>query len=206
MIRNMGRRGNKKRNEERGRGKKSGLHQSLSIGTLAFVIAVIMGGPIGAVLQKVDVITGVLIMVTVIFIAILADIIAVAAAAAQDVPFNAMASDRVPGAQEALYILRNAGRVNSIFADIIGDIAGTITGVVATPVIFALSSAYPDIPQVVVSAVVIGLIAFLTIGGKAAEKDFAVRQSTAVILWIGKIIYAFKRMFRVDGRKKHRKR
>lgn len=195
----MGRRSSQKRRSKRAKGggvpgRSSAVRQALSIGTLAFVIAVFSGGPLGAVLQSVDVWTSVVLLLLVILIGILADIIAVAATAVQDVPLNAMASDKVPGAKEALIIVRNAGRVNSIFGDIVGDIVGTITGVMATPTIFAITEAYPDVPPVLVSAVVIGLIAFLTIGGKALEKDFAVRQSTTVILWVGKVIYFLKRL------------
>lgn len=191
----MGRRSKKtKRSDDRAKTKQSSLRQALSIGSIAFVIALVTGGPIGTVLQTVDVLTAVLFLVGVIAIAIIADIVAIAATAAKDVPFNAMASDRVPGAQEALVIVRNAGRVNSIFGDIVGDIAGTISGVVATPLIFLLSDMYPGIPSVLLSAIVIGVIAFFTIGGKAAEKDFAVRKSTTVILWVGKIIYVLKRV------------
>lgn len=196
----MGRSARQKRGNKRNKPQQSGLQRGLSIGALAFVIAIITGGPIGAVLQTVDVITAIIFLVIVIVIAIIADIIAVAATAAQDVPFHAMATDRVPGAQEALIIIRNAGKVNSIFADIVGDIAGTISGVVATPLIFLLNEIYPGTPSVLLSALVIGFIAFLTIGGKAAEKDFAVRKSTVVILWVGKLIYALKRIKRL-GRK-----
>lgn len=188
------RRSSEKKTSERASGSRSTVRQALSIGTLAFVIAVFSGGPLGAMLQNVDVWTSLIFLLLVILVGILADIIAVAATAVKDVPMNAMASDKVPGAQEALIIVRNAGRVNSIFGDIIGDIVGTITGVVATPIIFAITELYPGIPTVVVSAVVIGFIAFLTIGGKAMEKDFAVRQSTMVILWVGKVIFVFNRL------------
>lgn len=149
----------------------------------------VLGGPTGAVLQQVDVMASVLILVTLILVAILSDVVAVAAAAANDVPFNAMASDKVPGAKEALMIVRNAGRVNSICADIVGDISGTVSGVVATPLILALHANYPHIPTAAIGMVVIGLIAFFTIGGKAAEKEYAVRYSTNVIFVAGLILH-----------------
>jgi len=202
MGRGSGKKKRPKRGKVNGGGRRGVLRQAFSIGALAFVIAVFSGGPLGAVLQDVDLWTSVVLLLVVILIGILADIVAVAATAVQDVPLNAMASDKVPGAQEALIIVRNAGRVNSIFGDIVGDIVGTISGVMATPIIFAVTSAYPGISPVLVSAVVIGLIAFLTIGGKALEKDFAVRRSTDVILWAGKVIYLFKRIMRIGTLKR----
>ena len=44
------------------------------------------------------------------------------------------------------------------------------------------------------SMLVIGVIAFLTIGGKAAEKPYAVNASTPVILAVGRAIYYLKRL------------
>src|SRR5690625_1496974 len=102
----MRRRSNNGRNDQRTKGKKAGWRQALSIGLLAFVVAIVMGGPVGAILQDVNLVTGVLTLILVIGLAIVADVIAVAATAAQEVPFHAMATDRVPGSQEALYIVR----------------------------------------------------------------------------------------------------
>ncbi len=169
--------------------KPSGLRNGLSIGMLGLLVAIVIGGPLGAILQTVDVMTGTFILIASIGFAILSDIIAIAATSGREEPFNAMASNRVPGAREALVIVRNAGRVNSICADVIGDISGTISGVVATPIILSMKAIYPDVSTSILGMIVLGVIAFITIGGKAAEKGFAVRASTSVLLLVGKIIY-----------------
>ncbi len=156
---------------------------------LGLLVAIVIGGPLGAILQTVDVMTGTFILIASIGFAILSDIIAIAATSGREEPFNAMASNRVPGAREALVIVRNAGRVNSICADVIGDISGTISGVVATPIILSMKAIYPDVSTSILGMIVLGVIAFITIGGKAAEKGFAVRASTSVLLLVGKIIY-----------------
>jgi len=193
--------------EKNARRSESGLRRGLSIGFTGMVIAIALGGPLGGVLQNVSWITGLLTLVAVIGFAILADILAVAATAGDEVPLNAMAADRVVGAREAILIVRNASTVNSIFGDVIGDICGTISGVVATPIILSLSAAYPALPLPLITMGVLGVIAFFTIGGKAAEKAFAVRASTSVLLVAGKGLHHLHRLLRlvgVGGRKRNR--
>lgn len=172
----------------------SGWRNGLSMGILALAIAMVLAGPFGGSLENLDLLWGLFLLFGSITVAIVFDIIAVAVTAAHEAPFNAMAAKKVPGAREALGIVRNAARVNSLCADVIGDICGTLSGVVATPIILSLHAAYPGIPLSVTSMLVIGIIAFLTIGGKAAEKGFAVRAATSVILLAGRAVYYLNRI------------
>lgn len=178
-----------------GTSTRSNLRNAFSIGLIAFAVGAVFSGPVGTILQEVGPLTAALIIAGTIAVAILADILAIAATVGDDAPLNAMASDRVPGAKEALILVRNASRVNSLFSDVIGDVAGTMSGVVATPIIYGIREAYPGIPSSVASMLVIGLISFFTIGGKALEKSFAVKASTQIILGVGKAIHYGKRLF-----------
>ena len=51
-----------------------------------------------------------------------------AVATANEKPFHSMASRKVPGALEAIRLLRNAERVSSICNDVVGDICGVVSG------------------------------------------------------------------------------
>jgi len=184
----------KRRGGGNNRKNRSGWRDGLSIGAIALVIAMAVGGPLGGIVESVGIGTAVLILAASIVVAIVFDIVSVAATAGEEAPFNAMAADKVPGARDALVIVRNAGKVSSICSDIVGDICGTISGVAAAPIILDISRTYPEVPTSVVSMVVLGLIAFFTIGGKAAEKAFAIRASTSIILFVGRIIYYIKRL------------
>lgn len=188
------RKSRRRRNNQRK--NASGLRNGLSIGLLGLGIAVLVGGPLGNALQTVGLGLAALMVLASIAVAILADILAIAATAGSEEPFNAMASNKVPGAKEALLIVRNAEKVNSIFSDVIGDICGTISGVASTPIILSIHSMYPHLPISVITMGVLGLVAFLTIGGKAAEKGFAVKASTSVLLFVGKILHHFTRFQR----------
>lgn len=182
-----------------GTSTRAALKNALSIGLMGFFLAVVFSGPVGNILQDVGPVTAGLIVIGTIAVAIVADIVAIATTVGDDAPLNAMASDRVPGAKEALVLVRNASRVNSIFSDVVGDVAGTMTGVLATPIIYGIREAYPTVPSSVASMLVIGIITFLTIGGKAAEKAFAVKTSTRIILAIGKGLHYAKRLFGWTG-------
>lgn len=184
----------KRRGGGNNRKNRSGWRDGLSIGAIALVIAMAVGGPLGGIVESVGIGTAVLILAASIVVAIVFDIVAVAATAGEEAPFNAMAADKVPGARDAVAIVRNAGKVSSICSDIVGDICGTISGVAAAPIILDISRMYPEVPTSVVSMVVLGMIAFFTIGGKAAEKAFSIRASTSIILFVGRIIYYIKRL------------
>ena len=59
-----------------------------------------------------------LILLVIIFLGIIFDIIGVAVTAADEKPFHSMAAKKVPGAQEAIRLLRSAERVSSICNDV----------------------------------------------------------------------------------------
>ena len=75
-----------------------------------------------------------LILLVIIMLGILFDIIGMAVASADEKPFHSMAARRVPGAQEAIRLLRNAERVSSICNDVVGDICGVVSGTAAATI------------------------------------------------------------------------
>ena len=68
------------------------------------------------------------ILISIIAIGIVFDIIGVAVMSAEEKPFHAMAAKKVPGAAEALHLLRNAEKVSSFCNDVVGDICGVVSG------------------------------------------------------------------------------
>ena len=59
------------------------------------------------------------ILLVIIFVGIIFDVVGMAVACADETPFHAMASRKIPGAQEAISLLRNAERVSSICNDVV---------------------------------------------------------------------------------------
>ena len=140
----------------------------------------------------------------IVLIGILFDIIGVAVTSANETPFHSMAARKVPGAKEALLLLRNAERVSSICCDVIGDICGVISGSAAANIAAQLLArfefSWPAIIGLALSSVVSGL----TVGGKAVGKTFAVNSSTSIVHFAGSVIW-FLRHPIMAGKEKKRK-
>ena len=133
-----------------------------------------------------------LILICIVLTGILFDIIGVAVTAADEVPFHAMASRKVPEAEDALRLIRNAGKVSSFCNDVIGDICGVISGsaaaVIAARVLILSKSKSEIFITLLLSAVVSGV----TVGGKACGKSLAMNSSTAVVRTAAKVLCFFR--------------
>ena len=132
-----------------------------------------------------------IILLVIILIGILFDIVGVAVTAADVKPFHSMAAHRVPGAQDALKLLKNAEKVSSFCNDVVGDICGVISGsaaaVIAARVLLLSKSKSEIFITLLLSAVVSGV----TVGGKACGKSFAIGSSTTVVRTAATILHFF---------------
>ncbi len=139
------------------------------------------------------------ILLAIIFLGIIFDIIGMAVATADEKPFHSMAARKVPGAHEAIRLLRNAERVSSICNDVVGDICGVVSGsasaTIATLILMNVEIGWPRAVSLVMSALVAGL----TVGGKAIGKNIAVKSCTSIVHLVGRILYTLNR---INGKKK----
>ena len=139
------------------------------------------------------------ILLVIIFLGILFDIVGMAVATADEKPFHSMAARKVPGAHEAIKLLRNAERVSSICNDVVGDICGVVSGsasaTIATLILMNVDVGWPRGISLVMSALVAGL----TVGGKAIGKNIAVKSCTTIVHMVGRIVYTLNR---ITGKKK----
>ena len=139
------------------------------------------------------------ILLAIIFLGILFDIVGMAVATADEKPFHSMAARKVPGAQEAIRLLRNAERVSSICNDVVGDICGVVSGsasaTIATLILVNVDIGWPRAVSLVMSALVAGL----TVGGKAIGKTIAVKSCTQIVHLVGRVIHSWNRL---TGKKK----
>ena len=140
-----------------------------------------------------------LILLAIILIGIIFDIIGMAVATADEKPFHSMAARKVPGAHEAIQLLRNAERVSSICNDVVGDIRGVVSGsasaTIAVQVLVNFEVAWPQMVSLLMSAMAAGL----TVGGKAVGKTFAVNSCTQIVHTVGRILHS---LARIAGKKK----
>ena len=143
-----------------------------------------------------------LILLFIILIGIIFDIIGVAVTSADEKPFHSMAARKVPGAQEAIRLLRNAERVSSICNDVIGDICGVVSGSASATIAAQVLAKFDFTWPMVVSLVMSALVAGLTVGGKAVGKTFAMNSCTTIVHTAGKIVYFLRHIPDIFRKKK----
>lgn len=134
-----------------------------------------------------------LFLIFIVLTGIVFDIVGTAAAAATEEIFHARAAKRVPGAKESVFLVRNADRVANIANDVIGDIAGTVSGAVGMAFVLQIIARYPDVNRFFLTMSVTAVIASLTVSGKAFGKKVAISRANDIIFIVGKVIaYATK--------------
>ena len=135
-------------------------------------------------------VTAFLILLAIVLVGIIFDIIGVAVTSADETPFHSMAARKIPGAYEAISLLRSAERVSSICNDVVGDICGVVSGsasaTIAAQILANFEFTWPNVVSLVMSALVAGL----TVGGKAIGKTFAMNSATQIVHGVGKIVHA----------------
>ena len=155
-------------------------------GTISFASDAIMAGS--------TMLVAFIILLAIVLIGIIFDVVGVAVTSADEKPFHSMAARKVPGAQEAIRLLRNAERVSSICNDVVGDICGVVSGsasaTIAAQIIKNFELSWAQLVPLLMSALVAGL----TVGGKAIGKTFAMGSCTAIVHSVGKIIWAFNHL------------
>ncbi len=168
---------------------RKSINWSLGIAVTTLVLAAIFSIVSTFLLRGVAWGTGMLIVLAIVLIGVFFDMLGIAATAADEVPFNAMASERVYGARESLRIVRNADRFASFCNDVIGDISGIISGTATAIVIMQIAAQFgydTSFLQTVINVMFTSVVAALTVGGKALGKTFAIEFSTDIILYVGR--------------------
>ena len=162
-----------------------------------FFVTILISGTISLVSDEVmansSVAVAFVILLAIIFLGIIFDIIGMAVATADEKPFHSMAARKVPGAHEAIRLLRNAERVSSICNDVVGDICGVVSGsasaTIAALILTNVEIGWPRGISLMMSALVAGL----TVGGKAIGKTVAVSSCTQIVHLVGRMIRNWNR-------------
>lgn len=135
------------------------------------------------------------VLLAIIALGIFFDLLGVAVTAAEEKPFHSMASRKVPGGAEGIWLLRNADKVSSICNDVVGDICGILSGAAAAVIALEAWTGLHSLSQRVIQLLLSALVAALTILGKAFCKQIALNNSTAIVHGASKVVWRFKRLF-----------
>lgn len=116
------------------------------------------------------------------FIGVLSDAVGVAVTAAKETPFASMASKKVRGAQQSVWLVRKAEKVSNVCNDVVGDITSIIAGsagaVIAARVAFVGSEPW-------IGIAISAFIAGITVGGKAMGKQVAFLRCQEIVFFCG---------------------
>lgn len=162
--------------------KRNNIISGLIVAFFTFFIALLVSIGTQALVQLVqNVWVAMALLLLIISLGIFFDIIGTAAAAVVLPPFNAKAAKKVFGAYQAVKIAQNASAVANYCNDVIGDIAGTLSGAVGAGIVFSVEQNFTLPDTVLIGAVMTSLIAALTVGGKSLGKNLAIAQANHII-------------------------
>ena len=191
--------GSEPRSKKKTKKKGGNVRWIITIFFVAMLISAVISFSSSLLLEGAGLAVAFIVLFVIVFIGIIFDVIGVAVMSADEKPFHSMAAKKMPGASEALRLLRNAEKVSSFCNDVVGDICGVVSGSASAVIaVKALTQIDSDtISQLIMSTLVAGV----TIAGKACGKNIAMDRSTNIVLMVSKPIYYFKRLFRRKKKK-----
>lgn len=141
------------------------------------------------VLNGASITISILIIIAFLIINVISDMVGVAITAGNIEDFEQLSKDNITGAREGVVLLKNADKISVLCCDIIGDICGILSGACGASILLKVVVINSDSPVIIIlSALISGIIAGLTIFFKSIEKGYALNKSRKIILWFGKII------------------
>ena len=184
--------------------KKKNLVWILLVTVISFFSSAVLSWAASDVLKVVDIFTAFLVILIIILVNIVADTIGTAVTAADETPFHAMASRKLYGAKQSIKLIKNAHKVSNVCNDVIGDICGVISGAAGAYIIIRIIGNRSEISFA--ELIITGLIAALTVGGKALGKIIAIGESNYIVYNVGVVIQFLTGRFHKKKKKGHKKK
>lgn len=141
--------------------------------------------------SKASVIVSMLLLLLLILLSIVTDAIGVAATSCDIVPLLSMSARKVPHAQVAVALVKNAEKVSNICSDVIGDICGIVSGACSVAIVLKFAAENPNL--YLFNILMSSIVAAITVGGKAFTKDIAIKNSKEMIMFASRIVGIFYR-------------
>lgn len=191
---------------KKGKDRQERRRWVLIVVLLSFGLSVVMSLLTSLFVDSAGLLMALTALITLVMIGIVTDAIGIAVTSASEQPFISMASKRIRGARQALYLIRRAQRVSSVLNDVVGDIVGIVAGSAGSVIAAVLSLAF-GLRMVLASLLMTASISSLMIGGKAYGKGIAIEHSERIVLFVGRTMAALginpgmKRG--KDGKRKH---
>ncbi|MCH5209672.1 MAG: Mg2+ and Co2+ transporter CorB [Oscillospiraceae bacterium] len=160
---------------------------------LSFILSVFFSFITSAAMQSITIFFAFILLLVIIAVNILFDMVGTAVQSAEEKPFHSLASRKVPGARESISVIRHAPQLANMCCDVIGDIAGIISGATTALIVTELVAMF-ELKGMLPSLILTGLVGALTIGGKAMSKGISMQNGNSIVFIVGKMMYFFRHL------------
>lgn len=152
----------------------------------AFLLSFVMNLTFERLAEAIPPAFGVPLFFFVVMFGIISDAVGLAGTRAKVEALLSMASRRVPGAREAVWFVRNAPKVSSVFSDLAGDVSATMAGALAVALVYRTRQ-FIFVDWAVATSIAVGIASMLSVGGKALFKPLALKYAESIVLVLGKV-------------------
>lgn len=166
---------------------------TLIVLVLSFALSVFFSFVTSSAMKSLSLFFAFVLLLLIIAVNIIFDMVGTAVQSAEEKPFHSMSSRKVPGARESISVIRHAPQLANMCCDVIGDIAGIISGATTALIVAELVSVF-SWSGMLPSLVLTGLVGALTIGGKAMSKGIAMQNGNTIVFVVGKMMYFVKHL------------
>ena len=169
--------------------KKNNYKWVIIVTVVAFTLSILFSYIADIIMKNVTIIFSIIILFVFILLGVLFDVIGVAVTAADEKPFHSMSTRKMKVGIVAVKLKKNAEKVSSMCNDVIGDVGGILSGSAGAMIAANLSSKITTF--VPITLIITGIVAALTIGGKAFCKGVAISKSNIILYRVSSFIGIF---------------
>ncbi|MBE5821181.1 MAG: hypothetical protein E7311_01155 [Clostridiales bacterium] len=171
---------------------KSNIRWIITVFLVTFILSTTFSYLSVEITENMNLVTAIILLFFIIGFGVIMDLVGISATTADINALHAKASDKKKGAKSAIKLVKNASKVASICADVIGDVCGILSGSVGVLVAMEISRIY-NIELSVVTLIVGGIVAACTVTGKAILKQFGINNANEIVCFVGKILEFYKK-------------
>ncbi len=182
----------KKKAKQKKKNKNAWLIWGISVFFLSFALTVIFSFLTEVSVKGSPAFVCIIVLLVLLVLNISCDVLANAIISISPEAFHAMASNKIKGAKRAVTFCRNATKLSSIFADVIGDICGIVSGAAGAALVLIIVTT-GGTAELIASIGISAAIGALTVGGKAIFKHVAVKYNKQIVFGFAKFTTFFKK-------------
>lgn len=144
-----------------------------------------------SVTRNASIIVALVILLLIISVGIAFDLIGTAITTAEETAFHSLSARKIKGARAAIRLIRAKDKAANFCNDIVGDICGIVSGSAAAAIIAYFSAGAGSVTDLIISLVITGFVAALTVSGKALGKTVAIKYNNKIVYFAAIILSFF---------------